>query len=96
MKEEDWYRKYSALKILKSIQEYLKSGNHNNHAVYPINVPNELLAEVLKHQGPEWTDELINDVFRIGLKTWAEEFYLEVFERPENLERFVGEVKGDR
>jgi hypothetical protein len=96
LETEDYGRKHFALRILKSIQEYLKSGNHGNSAVYPINVPNDLLVLVLKHHGTEFADELINEIFRIGVKAWAEEFYLEVFEGPENLESFVEEVTRGR
>ena len=93
MKTEDYGRKYVALRILKSIQEYLKFGNHKADAIYPIHVPNDFLVQIVKHHGSQFADELINEVFQIGLKVWAERFYLEVFEGPENLEAFVEEVR---
>jgi hypothetical protein len=96
METEDYSRKYAALRILKSIQEYLKGGNHKTNAIYPIYVPNDFLVQLVKNHGSQFADELINEVFQIGLKVWAEQFYLEVFEGPENLEAFVEEVRKER
>jgi hypothetical protein len=93
METEDCGRKYVALKILKSIQEYLTSDNHETDAVYPIQVPRDLLIQIVKYHGSRIADELINEMFQVGLKVWAEQFYLDVFEPPENPDPFLDEAR---
>jgi hypothetical protein len=91
--EEEYNRKYAHLRILKSIQEYLKSDGDSPGAVYPIGIPDELLYQVLKLEGSESLDKLIHEIFRMGLNTWSERFYNENFGSEEDLEDFIELVK---
>ena len=93
MDEEEYRKKYAHLRILKSIQEYLKSGGDSPSAVYPIAVPDELLYQVLKLEGSESFDKLVHEIFRIGLNIWSERFYSENFGSEEDLEDFIELVK---
>ena len=93
MDKEEFDRKYVNLRVLKSIQEYLKSGGESATAVYPIKVPDDLLYQVVKIQGPENADKLIHHIFRLGLDIWSDEFFKEAFGNQESLERFVEMVK---
>lgn len=93
MDEEEYNTKYVNLRILKSIQEYLKESGSESTAVHPISVPDELLYQVLKLQGPEKTDELIHYIFRLGLNQWSEKLYHDVFGSQEELEKFIKLVK---
>ncbi len=93
MDEEEYNKKYAHLRILKSIQEYLKSEGAAERAVYPIAVPDELLYQVLKLEGSERVDKLIHEIFRIGLNIWSERFYSENFGSEEDLEDFIELVK---
>ena len=93
MNEEEYNKKYAHLRILKSIQEYLKSAGDSPSAVYPIAVPDELLYQVLKLDGSESFDKLIHEIFRMGLNIWSERFYSENFESEEDLEDFIELVK---
>ena len=93
MDQEEYDRKYVNLKVLKSIQEYSKTEGASSAAVYPIRVPEELLYQVLKLQGPDNADKLIHHIFRLGLDIWSEEFFTEAFGSQENLKRFIELVK---
>jgi hypothetical protein len=93
MDEEEYQKKYVPLRILKSIQAYLKNGGLTPTAVYPINVPDDLLLQVLEHHGSKPVDDLIHEIFRIGLRIWAENLFMEVFGSTKDLEAFVEEVK---
>lgn len=93
MDEEEYQKKYADLRILKSIQEYLKSNGDSPTAVYPIKVPDDLVYQVLKLQGPEKVDELIHNIFRTGLSAWSEKLYTETFGSQERLEDFIERVK---
>ena len=93
MDEEEYQKKYVPLRILKSIQAYLKNGSPGHTAVYPVNVPHDLLLQVLQHHGSKPVDDLIHDIFRIGLSLWAENLFMEVFGSTKDLEAFVEEVK---
>ena len=73
MDEEEYKSKYTNLRILKSIQEYLKSDEEGPMAVYPINVPDDLLYQVVKFQGTESADKLIHHIFELGLKIRTKE-----------------------
>ena len=86
-------RKYVVLRVLKSIQEYLKSPDNGEKALYPIYVPNDFLIQILEHQGPDFTDHLIHEIFRAGLKAWADQLYSETFGSTTTLEAFIEEVK---
>ena len=89
MDKEEFDRKYVNLRVLKSIQEYTKTEGASSAAVYPIRVPEELLYQVLKLQGPDNADKLIHHIFRLGLDIWSDEFFSEAFGSQENLERFI-------
>jgi hypothetical protein len=94
MDEEEYKGKYINLRILKSIQEYLKkNGTNSATAVYPIRVPDELLYQVLKLEGAENADKLIHDIFELGLTLWSEQLYDDVFGSEQNLEEFIEIVK---
>ena len=93
MDEEEYNRKYANLRVLKSIQEYLKKENVSGTAVYPIKVPDDLLYQVLKLQGAEKTDELIHHIFKLGLTKWSGELYDNVFGSEQILEEFIDLVK---
>lgn len=93
MDEEEYNRKYVNLRILKSIQEYLKSKSDSSSAVYPIKVPDDLLYQAARLQGAESADKLIHKIFRIGLTLWSEKLYNDVFGSEESLEDFIELVK---
>src|SRR5512137_478233 len=93
MDEEEFQRKYSHLRILKSIQEYLKADTNAAAAVYPVRVPEELLYQLAKSEGPEKVDQVIHKIFKAGLTAWSERMYQEVFGSQENLETFIELLK---
>jgi hypothetical protein len=93
MDEEEYNKKYVNLRILKSIQEYLKSNNDSPTAVFPIRVPDDLLYQAARLQGVENADKLIHKIFRIGLTRWSEKLYNDVFGSEENLQEFIELVK---
>lgn len=93
MDEAEYRRKYVNLRILKSIQEYLKSEKDASMAVFPIRVPDELVYQVLKLQGTENVDKLIHKIFKMGLNLWSEGLYNEVFGSQESLKSFIELVK---
>ena len=93
MNKEEYDRKYVNLKVLKSIQEYLKTEGASSAAVYPIRVPQDLLYQILKIQGPDNADKLIHHIFRLGLDSWSDEFFNEAFGSQENLEQFIETVQ---
>jgi hypothetical protein len=93
MDEAEYHKKYVNLRILKSVQEYLKTESGSATALHPIRVPDELLYQVLKSQGPEKVDKLIHHIFELGLMQWSEELYNDVFGSQEKLEAFIKLVK---
>ena len=93
MDEEEYHRKYVNLRVLKSIQDYLKTDSASHTALHPIRVPDELLYQVLKLRGAEKADDLIHDIFKMGLNLWSEELYNDVFGSEENLQEFIELVK---
>jgi len=93
MDEEEYTSKYLNLKILKCVQEYLKSDESNDTAVYPIRVPDELLYQTLKLKGPKNADSVVHHIFKLGLSVWSEKVYDTVFGSQESLEEFVELVK---
>ena len=93
MDEKEYNRKYINLRILKSIQEYLKSNVNAPTAVYPIKVPDDLLYQVIKSQGVENADRLIHHIFDLGLTIWSEKLYNDEFGSEQSLEEFIRLVK---
>jgi len=93
MDEIEYKKKYSNLRILKSIQEYLKSDNDAPISVYPIKVPDDLLLQSLKTQGAENADALINYIFKLGLTIWSEKLYQDEFGTTSALSSFIDVVK---
>jgi len=93
MDEEEYTNKYVNLKILKSIQEYLKSDDNDHTAVYPIRVPDELIYQTLKSKGAKNADTIIHHIFKLGLSIWSEKVYSTVFGSHQSLEEFVEIVK---
>ena len=93
MDEEEFRKKYYHLRILKSVQEYLKADTNAAAAVYPVRVPEQLLYQLVKSEGPENADEVIHKIFKAGLTAWSEKMYQEVFGSQENLETFIELLK---
>jgi hypothetical protein len=93
MDEEEYKNKYVNLRILKSIQEYLKLGGDSSTALYPIEIPGDFLYQAARLQGVEKADRLIHEVFELGLTLWSEKLYHDVFGSEENLEAFIELVK---
>ena len=93
MDEEEYNIKYANLRILKSIQEYLKSESESATSVYPIRVPDDLLLQTLRFKGARSADELIHDIFKLGLTIWSEKLYDEAFGSPGALKSFIEIVK---
>ena len=93
MDEEEYNRKYTNLRILKSVQEYLKSDVDARTAVYPIKVPDDLLYQVVRSQGVENADRLIHRIFNLGLTIWSDKLYNEEFGSEHKLEEFIQLVK---
>jgi len=93
MDEEEYNKKYVNLRILKSIQQYLKSKGDSQIALYPIRVPDDLLYQAARLQGAESADKLIHKIFRMGLTLWSEKLYNDVFGSEESLEEFIELVK---
>ena len=93
MDEKEYNRKYVNLRILKSIQEYLKSNVNAPTAIYPIKVPDDLLYQVIKSQGVENADRLIHHIFDLGLTIWSEKLYNDEFGSEQSLEEFIQLVK---
>ena len=93
MDEEEYKNKYVNLRILKSIQEYLKLGGDSSTALYPIEIPGDFLYQATRLQGAENADRLIHEIFELGLTLWSEKLYTDVFGSEENLEAFIELVK---
>jgi hypothetical protein len=93
MDEEEFRKKYYHLRILKSVQEYLKADTNEAAAVYPVRVPEELLYQLVKSEGAENADRVIHKIFKAGLTAWSEKMYQEVFGSQENLETFIELLK---
>ena len=93
MDEREYNKKYTHLRILKSVQDYLKSDSGSSTSVYPIKVPDDLLIQVLKLDGPEGADRLIHHIFKLGLTLWNEKLYDDEFGSPSELNRFINLVK---
>ena len=93
MDEEEYNWKYANLRVLKSAQDFIKKESNSKTAVYPINVPDDLLYQVLKLQGPHNADQLISHIFKLGLTFWSEKLYNDVFGTEESLEEFIEIVR---
>ncbi len=93
MDKEEYTKKYLNLKILKSIQEYLKSDDNDHTAVFPIRVPDELLYQTLKLKGAKNADSIIHHIFKLGLSIWSEKQYNAIFGSQQSLEEFIELVK---
>ena len=93
MEKEEYNKKYLNLKILKSIQEYLKSDDNDHTAVFPIRVPDELIYQTLKSKGAKNADTIIHHIFKLGLSIWSEKQYNTVFGSQQSLEEFIELLK---
>jgi len=93
MDEEEYKKKYANLRILKSVQEYLKSESDSSASVYPIKVPDDLLLQVLKSQGPKAADDLIHHIFKLGITLWSEKLYSDAYGSTHALNDFIELVK---
>jgi len=93
MEKKEYKKKYLNLKILKSIQEYLKSDDNDHTSVFPIRVPDELIYQTLKSKGAKNADTTIHHIFKLGLSIWSEKQYNTVFGSQQSLEEFIELVK---
>ena len=93
MDEEEYTNKYINLRVLKSIQEYLKADDNSHTAVYPIRVPDDLLYQTLKSKGAKNADSIIHHIFKLGLTIWSEKLYDTVFGSQESLQEFIELVR---
>lgn len=93
MDDEEFKNKYVHLRILKSIQQYLKAETEGSSAVYPIRVPDDFLYQLVKLYGPEKSDQLIHDIFKLGLSAWSDKLYSDVFGSQKGLETFIDLLK---
>jgi len=93
MEDEEFRTKYVHLRILKSIQEYLKGDTEGSAAVYPIRVPDDFLYQLVKLHGPDSVDRIIHQIFKIGLTAWSDKLYNEVFGSQRDLETFIDLLK---
>jgi hypothetical protein len=93
MDDQEFKTKYVHLRILKSIQQYLKADTEASAAVYPIRVPDDLLYQLVKIHGPEEADRVIHQIFKIGLSAWSDKLYNEVFGSQQDLETFIDLLK---
>ena len=93
MDKEEYSNKYQNLRILKSIQEYLKSDENKHTAVYPIRLPDDLLYQTLKLKGAKGADAMVHHIFKLGLSIWSEKIYNTVFGSQQSLEDFIELVK---
>jgi len=93
MNKEEYTKKYLNLRILKSIQEYLKSDDNDHTAVFPIRVPDDLLYQTLKLKGAKNADSIIHHIFKLGLSIWSEKQYNAIFGSQQSLEEFIELVK---
>jgi hypothetical protein len=94
MDEQEFQKKYVELRMLKSIQEFLKSDSDTRAAVYPIKVPEDLLYQLLRSQGAEDTDFVIHQIFKLGLNTWSEQLFSSTFGNEQSLKEFLKILKG--
>jgi hypothetical protein len=58
-----------------------------------VRVPEDLLYQLVKTEGPESADQMIHKIFKAGLTAWSEKMYQEVFGSQENLETFIELLK---
>lgn len=93
MDQKEFKNKYVHLRILKSIQQYLKADTEGSAAVYPIRVPDDLLYQLVNLHGPEEADRIIHEIFKMGLRAWSDRLYGEVFGSQRNLETFIDLMK---
>jgi hypothetical protein len=91
--EKEYKRKYVNLRVLKSVQDYLKTDSTTQNAVYPNSVPEDLLYQALKLQGAENADELVHYIFRVGLSFWSEKLFQDEFGSERSLENFIELVR---
>ncbi len=93
MDEQEFQKKYVDLRMLKSIQEFLKADTDARAAVYPIKVPEDLLYQLLRSQGAEDTDYVIHQIFKLGLNIWSEQLFSSTFGNEQSLKDFIRILK---
>ncbi|NCO59546.1 MAG: hypothetical protein COZ70_15245 [Deltaproteobacteria bacterium CG_4_8_14_3_um_filter_51_11] len=96
MDEQEFQKKYVDLRMLKSIQEFLKTDTDARAAVYPIKVPEDLLYQLLRSQGAEDTDNVIHHIFKLGLNVWSEQLFSSTFGNEQSLKEFIKILKARR
>ena len=94
MDEREYRLKYASLRILKSIQEYLKESDPEAEPItlYPIRVPRKLILHIMRLHSAEELDQLMHDIFWTGIENWGEALYVSVFGTTEKLESFIKRV----
>ena len=93
MEKKEFEKKYVHLRMLKSIQQYLKADTERNAAVYPLRVPDDLLYQLVHIHGPEEADRILHQILKMGLRAWSDKLYEEVFGSQRNLETFIDLMK---
>jgi hypothetical protein len=95
MDDKEYQLKYASLRILKSIQEYLKTDDSDAEpiALYPIRVPRDLLSHIMRLHSAEELDQLMHSIFSRGIENWAEALYLSVFGTTKALENFIKRIQ---
>ena len=93
MDKKEFAEKYFNLRILKSIQEYFKSDDNSLSTVYPVRIPGDLLYQLVKERGPKNSDDIIHQIFKLGLSLWSEELFNVTFGSEESLEEFIESLK---
>ena len=63
MDDREYKDKYANLRILKSVQQYLKNEDEASPALYPIRVPEELLYQTMDREGAENSRTIIGNFF---------------------------------
>jgi hypothetical protein len=93
MDEEEYRKKYTNLKILKSVQDYLKSDTGSSGSVFPVKIPDELFLQILRLDGPEGLDYIVHQIFKLGLTLWNEKLFDKEFGSPAALAEFIDLMK---
>ncbi|MBN2033616.1 MAG: hypothetical protein JW836_10090 [Deltaproteobacteria bacterium] len=93
MDNEEFEKKYVHLRMLKSIQQYLKADTEADAAVYPLRIPGDLLYQLVNLHGPEEADRIIHRILKTGLRAWSDKLYEEEFGSQRNLENFIDLMK---
>ena len=89
MDDKEFRKKYVNLRVLKSSRDFLGKKTGDSKSVYPVNVPEDMMYQLLSSDGPEGLDKTMNRIFKLGLSLWSEELYKDVFGDERSLEEFI-------